>query len=200
MQADTLGNVLMIVAGTLGISVLALLAASLTWVYRDAQAREKTGGLWLLIAFITWPLGVAAYAYLRNKEIEIGELAKEPEITLNDRLWAALSWIPASPLWPVVAILVLLLKSTKKRPFIRYNAALSITMGVIIILLTILIVGLVVMVYFVFLYPDFETTTTTIPSVLLFFLFFYWAFQALRGKTVEIPLVSNWIRQRRWAQ
>jgi hypothetical protein len=47
-------------------------ACSVTsWVYLDAQKRRKTGCLWLLIAFFTWPFGVAAYAFLRDKTIQL---------------------------------------------------------------------------------------------------------------------------------
>ena len=71
MSADVFGNLLIVVGAILGMAVMALLAASLVWVYRDAQARGKTGCLWLLIAFFTWPLGVLAYAILRNKPVQL---------------------------------------------------------------------------------------------------------------------------------
>lgn len=31
---------------------------SLAWVYEDANAHGKTGSLWLLIVWFTWPVGV----------------------------------------------------------------------------------------------------------------------------------------------
>ena len=55
----------------LGIVMLVLLAASLVWVYLDAQKRGKTGCLWLLIAFFTWPFGVVAYLVLRDKTVQL---------------------------------------------------------------------------------------------------------------------------------
>ena len=54
------------------------------------------------------------------------EVVLEHDLTSDDRLWAALSWIPVSPLWPIFAIIALLLEDKKDRPFIRYNAILSI--------------------------------------------------------------------------
>lgn len=51
------------------------------------------------------------------------------ETTANDRLWAALSWIPATPLWPILAILALYLEETRHRRFIRYHAIHSIAAG-----------------------------------------------------------------------
>jgi hypothetical protein len=53
MSADTFGYLLGILVTSLGIVMLVLLAASLVWVYLDAQKRGKTGCLWLLIAFFT---------------------------------------------------------------------------------------------------------------------------------------------------
>jgi hypothetical protein len=71
MSADTFGTLLVVVGVFLGIATLALLVASLAWVYLDAQKRGKTGCLWLLIAFFTWPFGVAAYALLRDKTVQL---------------------------------------------------------------------------------------------------------------------------------
>ena len=44
---------------------------SLVWLYNDAEVRRKTGCLWLLIAFFTWPLGVIAYLILRDREVRL---------------------------------------------------------------------------------------------------------------------------------
>ena len=99
------------------------------------------------------------------------------EITSNDRNWAALSWIPVTPLWPLLAILALLLEDTKNRPFVRLNAVLSIATGIILIPLSIVTCGLAALVYFVF---------------------FYWAYEAYQGKTVIIPWVSDWVKKQGW--
>ena len=71
MSADTFGNVLVVASICLGVLTLVLLAASLVWVYLDAQKRGKTGCLWLLIAFFTWPFGVVAYLVLRDKTVQL---------------------------------------------------------------------------------------------------------------------------------
>jgi len=71
MSADTFGNLVSILGICLGIVMLVLLAASLVWVYLDAQKRGKTGCLWLLIAFFTWPFGVVAYLVLRDKTVQL---------------------------------------------------------------------------------------------------------------------------------
>ena len=105
------------------------------------------------------------------------EAVVSPEITSDDRLWAALSWIPITPLWPIFAIVALVMDDKKDRAFIRYNAVLSIATGVILIPLTIVTCGCAALVYLVF---------------------FYWAYVAYQGETVEIPLVSDFARKQGW--
>jgi len=106
------------------------------------------------------------------------EAVISPEITSDDRLWAALSWIPISPLWPIFSIVVLLLEDKKDRAFIRYNAILSLVLGLVLIPLSIVTCGCAAVIYFVF---------------------FYWAYLAYQGETVEILWVSDFIRNQGWA-
>ena len=53
----------------LAIFILTLLA--MFWVYRDAEARGKTGCLWLLLISATGPLGIIAYFVLRDREVKL---------------------------------------------------------------------------------------------------------------------------------
>ena len=105
------------------------------------------------------------------------EEMNQAEITSDDRLFAALSWIPVSPLWPVIAIVMLLMEDKKDRPFIRYNAILSIATGVVLIPLSIVTIGC---------------------AALLYFVFFYWAYLAYQGKAVEIPIVTDFCKNQGW--
>jgi uncharacterized membrane protein len=100
------------------------------------------------------------------------------EITPDDKLWAALSWIPISPLFPVISIVMLLMEEKKDRPFIRYNAVLSLAASVALIVLSIPTLGL---------------------AALGFLVFFWWAYQAYQGEAIEIPVISEWIRKQGWA-
>lgn len=100
-----------------------------------------------------------------------------PEITSDDKLWAALSWLPVGPLYPVVAILMLLMEEKKNRPFVRYNAVLALATGAAFFALAIPTMGLAALGYLVF---------------------FYWAYQASQGQKVEIPFLSDWIKQQGW--
>lgn len=104
-------------------------------------------------------------------------IVSNPEVTANDHTWAALSWIPATPLWPILAILALVMKDTKDRPFIRQHAMLSLVAGAFLIPVTCLTLGL---------------------GSLLYLVFFYYAYLAYRGEMVTVPLVSDFIAGRGW--
>jgi uncharacterized membrane protein len=106
------------------------------------------------------------------------ETVVDIELTSDDRLWAALSWIPITPLWPIFAIIALLLEDKKDRAFIRYNAVISIVTGVILIPLSVITCGCAALIYLVF---------------------FYWAYVAYQGQTVEIPFFSDFVRRQGWA-
>jgi hypothetical protein len=106
------------------------------------------------------------------------EVQGKDEVTQDDRMWAALSWLPITPLWPILAAVALLMEGTKDRPFVRYNAVLSIATGVVLIPLSIVTLGC---------------------AALLYLVFFYWAYQALQGQEVNVPLVSDWVRKQGWA-
>ena len=107
----------------------------------------------------------------------MSEEMNQADITSDDRLFAALSWLPVTPLWPVVAIVVLLMEDKKDRPFIRYNAILSIATGVVLIPLSIVTIGC---------------------AAFLYFVFFYWAYLAYQGQIVEVPVVTNFVKNQGW--
>lgn len=105
---------------------------------------------------------------------EIDELGGD-EITSDDKLWAALAWIPISPLWPIIAIILLLVEDKKDRPFIKYHAILSLITGVVGILLSFVCVGVIVLLAM-----------------------FYFAFKAYQGETVEIPVLTDFAKNQGW--
>lgn len=71
MSPDAFGNLLVIFGVLCGAAFLVLFAVSLVWVYRDAEARGKTGCLWLLIVYFTWPFGLLAYVLLRDQTVQL---------------------------------------------------------------------------------------------------------------------------------
>ena len=71
MSVNAFGDLLIIAGSIVGVITLVILVLSLGWVYSDAQSHGKTGCLWLLIAFFTWPFGVLAYYVLRDKPVQL---------------------------------------------------------------------------------------------------------------------------------
>ena len=101
--------------------------------------------------------------------------ARSTNATDDDRLWAALAWIPISPLWPIIAIILLLVPEKQERPFIRYHAILALITGVVGILLSFLCVG-----------------------VIILLAMFYYAFKAYQGERVNIPLLTEFAENQGW--
>jgi uncharacterized membrane protein len=96
------------------------------------------------------------------------------EITSDDKLWGALSYIFA----PVIGIIVLLMEDKKSRPFIKFHAVQSI--AVVIILYVI-------------------ATVTMGCGAIAFLVLFYWAYKAYQGEYVSIPVITDFIKKQGWA-
>jgi len=104
------------------------------------------------------------------------------DITSDDKLWAALSYVFA----PIVGIIVLLMEDKKNRPFVKFNAVQSIAASIVFWIIATII------------------TTVTIGFgglcvPVLWLVFLYWAYQAYQGQSVNIPVVTNFIKQQGWA-
>jgi len=94
------------------------------------------------------------------------------DITQDDKLWALLSYI----FCPLIGIIVLLMEDKKNRPFLKYNAVISIILGILVIVLSWACVGVLVWIYALVL-----------------------GIQSYQGKMVEVPVISNWVRNQGWA-
>jgi uncharacterized membrane protein YozB (DUF420 family) len=44
---------------------------SILYVYNDAEKHRKTGCLWALLLWFTWPVGLIAYLILRDREVRL---------------------------------------------------------------------------------------------------------------------------------
>lgn len=104
------------------------------------------------------------------------------ETTSDDKLWSALSYVFA----PLIGIIVLLMEDKKSRPFIKFHAVQSIAASIafwivstVLITVTIGFGGLCVPV--------------------LWLVFLYWAYKAYQGEMVNIPLITNFIKNQGWA-
>ncbi len=102
------------------------------------------------------------------------------EATSDDKLWALLAYV----LTPVVPIIIMLMEDKKNRPFIRAHNAQALVIGV-----ANLILGIVL---------SFTVILACVP-LLVWFVCIYWGIQAYNGKLVEIPVVTNFVKQQGWA-
>lgn len=94
------------------------------------------------------------------------------EITNDDKLWALLSYI----FCPLVGVIVLLIEDKKSRPFIKYNAVVSIILGILGVVLSWACIGILVWFYAIYL-----------------------GIKSYQGEWVEVPLVSDFVRNQGWA-
>ncbi len=97
--------------------------------------------------------------------------------TQNERLWAALSWVPITPLYPILAIVALVMEETKSSAFVRHHAIQSLVAGLAAVLITVFTIGI---------------------GGIIFLVFFYWAYKAYQGENVEIPVLTKFVRQQGW--
>ena len=111
-------------------------------------------------------------------------MSQEPmsDLTSDDKLWAALSYVFA----PLVGIIALLMEDKKSRPFIKFHAVQSIAASIVFVIVA-TILSVVTLGFGGLCVP------------LLWLVFLYWAYQAYQGQDVNIPLVSDFIRKQGWA-
>ena len=110
-------------------------------------------------------------------------MSQEPmmDVTSDDKLWAALSYVFA----PIVGIIVLLMEDKKARPFIKFHAIQSIVASVVVWIVVAII----------------ATVTLGIGGLcapLVWLIFLYWAYKAYQGEMLEIPVVTNFIKGQGW--
>jgi uncharacterized membrane protein len=94
------------------------------------------------------------------------------EVTQDDKLWALLSYI----FCPIIGIIVLLIEDKKNRPFLKYNAVVSIILGILFIILSWACIGILVWFYAIYL-----------------------GFKSYQGEWVEAPVISDFVRNQGWA-
>jgi len=102
------------------------------------------------------------------------------DVTQNDKLLAALAYI----FTPIVSIILLLLEDKKDRPFIKAHNVQALVFGVvyylIVSILSFVVVGLCL-----------------IPVGIILQL--YWAYKAYQGEMVNIPVITDFVKNQGWA-
>ncbi len=108
----------------------------------------------------------------------MSEAPMNPDVTSDDKLWAALGY----PIG-LIALIMLFVEEKKARPFIKYHAVQSLAANVVFVLISI-ILGF--------------TVIGALCAPLLWLVFFYWAYKAYQGEMFEIPFVTNFIKGQGW--
>ena len=108
--------------------------------------------------------------------------APSGEVSSDDKLWAALAYV----FTPLIPIFVMLMDDKKDRPFIKTHSIQALAWAVVFIVLASVL-----------------TTVTlgfgafcVVPLGILVQL--YWAYKAYQGEQIEIPVISNFVRNQGW--
>jgi uncharacterized membrane protein len=103
------------------------------------------------------------------------------ELSSDDKLWAALSWIP----WVgwILAVIALLIEPQKNRPFVRFHAVQAIGANIILGILS-MVLGI--------------TVILACIAPLLWLVTIYPAIKAYQGEYLEIPWLTDFCRGQDW--
>jgi uncharacterized membrane protein len=104
------------------------------------------------------------------------------EVTSDDRLWALLAYVFS----PLVPIIIMLMPEKKNRPFIRAHNMQALVWGLINLVVGTILSGVL---FFCF----------GAPSIIFWAIGAYWGYQAYQGKMVNIPMVTDLVKNQGWA-
>jgi uncharacterized protein len=101
------------------------------------------------------------------------------DATSDDKLWALLTYI----FTPLVPIIILLMPDKKDRPFIKAHNMQALAWGVVLYVVSILLSFVVI---------------GACIGLLGFLLNIYWGIQAYQGKYINIPVISDFVKNQGW--
>ncbi|MBN1667427.1 MAG: DUF4870 domain-containing protein [Anaerolineales bacterium] len=103
-----------------------------------------------------------------------------PEITQDDKLWAALGY----PI-PLVALIVLFMDEKKARPFIKFHAVQSLVFNVALWIL-------------IFIISAVTLGIGAICAPVLWLISLWPAYEAYQGKYLEMPVITDFMKKQGW--
>ena len=109
----------------------------------------------------------------------MGNQFTSPDISSDDRLWAALGY----PI-PIIAIIVLLMEEKKNRPFIRFHAVQSIALNIAL---------------WVLIFVLSATVILAVCAPFLWLVTLWPAYDSYKGNYTEIPVITNFLKNQGWA-
>jgi uncharacterized membrane protein len=102
------------------------------------------------------------------------------DITSDDKLWAMLAYI----LSPIVPIIILLMEDKKNRPFLKAHNIQALIWGIVVYLVAAItspiFIGLCI-------------------GPVGFIISILWGLKANKGEMVEIPVLTNFVKQQGWS-
>ncbi len=101
-------------------------------------------------------------------------MSQEPimDVTSDDKLWVTLAYI----LSPIVPIILMLMEDKKNRPFIKAHNVQALILGIVTVI-----------------------TSSFCVGVLVWFYAIYCGYKAYQGEDVNIPVITNLVKNQGWA-
>ncbi len=110
-------------------------------------------------------------------------MAEQPmmtDVTDDDKLWAALAYV----FTPLIPVILMLMEDKKNRPYIRAHNAQALAWGIVLFILTFLLSFVLIGVCI---------------GLAGFALQLFWGYKAYQGEMIEIPVISNFVKNQGWA-
>ena len=101
------------------------------------------------------------------------------DATSDDKLWALLAYI----FTPLVPIIILLMPDKKDRPFIKAHNMQALAWGVVLYVVSFILSFVVI---------------GACIGLLGFLLNIYWGIQAYQGKYINIPVITDFVKNQGW--
>ncbi len=119
-----------------------------------------------------------------NVEVPIGTPPAAGGVSSDDKLWALLAYV----LSPLIPIVIMLMEDKKNRPYLKEHYWQALVVGVAIIVVSMIVAVIPVV-------------GCISPLIWLagWIAMLYWGIQAYNGKSVIIPVVTDFVKKQGWA-
>jgi uncharacterized protein len=113
------------------------------------------------------------------EEFENADLGGDTGPSSDDRLWVLLAYV----LTPLIPLIILFMEDKKTRPFIKAHNAQAMVWGVLSV-----VIGM-----------PLSSVTCGLSSLIMWLIAVYWGYQGYQGQTVEIPVITDFVKNQGWA-
>jgi uncharacterized membrane protein len=109
----------------------------------------------------------------------------DPNITSDDKTWALLSYL----FTPLVPLILLLIEDKKNRPFLKAHYPQAMAWGVVLYLIATILSFTVVLV-----------PVSCIIAIAAWVFNIIWGIKAYNGEYVEIPVITDFVKNQGWSE